>query len=232
MDRLNPSDMDISQLQGGMGPANATGKNDNAELGKDEFLKLLVAQLQNQDPINPQDGAEFAAQLAQFNSVEQLINVNDGLEYLSDQQQSMSEGVTNTLAATLAGREVKAHTDKITINEEVSDVPIHFKLNKVMDGGELVIRNEGGDVVRNVDLGVFQAGDHEFTWDGLDNRGENVEPGTYSIEIQPDGDQDVTPITYLHGEAESVRYTGSGVQLMVNGISIPLADVEEIGKQS
>ncbi len=226
--------MDVSNLQGGEAAnlSGLAGDTGNTDLGQDEFLKLLVAQLQNQDPVNPQDGAEFAAQLAQFNSVEQLINVNDGLENLSDQQSSMSEGVTNTLAATLAGKEVTAHANELTIDEDVSEVPIQYKLDQAMDGGELVISNEDGDVVRSMDLGSVQAGDHEITWDGLDNQANHVEPGTYSVEIQPEGDQDVTPITLLKGEAESVRYTGSGVELMVNGISIPLADVEEIGKES
>lgn len=226
--------MDISQMQGGEAPnlSGIAGNTGNADLGKDEFLKLLVAQLQNQDPVNPQDGAEFAAQLAQFNSVEQLINVNDGLENLSEQQSSMSEGVTNTLAATLAGREVTAHANEFTIDEDVSEVPIHYKLDQAMDGGDMIIKNDDGDVVRTMDLGMVTAGDHKITWDGLDNQGNHVEPGTYSVEIQPDGDQDVTPITLMKGEAESVRYTGSGVELMVNGIAIPLADVEEIGKES
>jgi flagellar basal-body rod modification protein FlgD len=77
-----------------------------AAMGKDDFLKMLIAQLKNQDPTNPQQGAEFAAQLAQFSSVEQLTNVNTALK--SQNQNSLN--LMNAQAINLIGKEITAQT--------------------------------------------------------------------------------------------------------------------------
>ena len=75
------------------------------DLGKDEFFKLLIAQLKNQDPLNPQDGSAFAAQLAQFSSLEQLTNINTALAA----QNANYASLLNAQAVNLIGKEVSAH---------------------------------------------------------------------------------------------------------------------------
>ena len=75
-----------------------------SSLGKDEFFKMLIAQLKNQDPLNPQDGAEFSAQLAQFSSLEQLTNLNKTLEA----QGASYNALMNLQSVSLVGKEVEA----------------------------------------------------------------------------------------------------------------------------
>lgn len=75
-----------------------------SSLGKDEFFKMLIAQLKNQDPLNPQDGAEFSAQLAQFSSLEQLTNLNKTLEA----QGASYSALMNLQSVSMVGKEVEA----------------------------------------------------------------------------------------------------------------------------
>ena len=85
-------------------------------LGKDDFLKLLVKQLQNQDPMNPLDSSQFATQLAQFSSVEQLANINTNLEASISTNQLMAQSIGNSLASSMIGRDVKASGNTLQWN--------------------------------------------------------------------------------------------------------------------
>lgn len=85
------------------------------ELDKEAFLKILIAQLRNQDPLNPMDGDEFVAQMAQFSSLEQLANLNESIKELKEQQQGMT-------AVNLLNREVTVKVDGETLRGEVTGV--------------------------------------------------------------------------------------------------------------
>ena len=86
-------------------PTYATASS--STLGKDDFLKLLVEQLKNQDPMNPLDGTEFASQLAQFSSVEQLSNMNSNLEASVSTNQLITQSIKNSLATTIISKKIK-----------------------------------------------------------------------------------------------------------------------------
>ena len=78
-----------------------------SELGKDDFLKLMIEQMKNQDPLSPMEGTEFTAQLAQFSSLEQLSNMSDSLEQSINANYQLTQAVNNTMTAALIGKEVK-----------------------------------------------------------------------------------------------------------------------------
>jgi flagellar basal-body rod modification protein FlgD len=110
----------------------ATSSSQSASaLGKDEFFKMLLAQLKNQDPLNPQDGAEFSAQLAQFSSLEQLTNLNSALEA----QGASYSSLMNLQSVSMIGKEVEANivdketSESVTITGTVSAV--QFKDNSI-----------------------------------------------------------------------------------------------------
>lgn len=206
---------------------NAAGAN--GQLGKNEFLQLLVAQLQNQDPINPMDGTEFATQLAQFNSVEQLINMNTGIANLTQMQEIMSNGLNNSLASSLAGKSVKALGNQVSVGDEGKN-DLSFKLNQLASDVEFIVRDSNGTVVHTDNLQNLGEGEHEWTWNGKTDDGRKVPEGIYSVEIKArNGDQNVGALTFIEGEVEKVRFTGEGVKLLVNGVLVSLGDVEEIG---
>lgn len=217
--------MDITGIS-----ASATGKPEtpdktNDQLGKDEFLKLLITQLQNQDPMNPLEGTEFATQLAQFNSVEQLLNLNEQVASLSEAQMMMSSGLNNSLAANLTGKNVKVVSDFI----EPESGGMHFRLQDSASSVELNILDANGTLIRSDTLGSLGKGDHHWIWDGKSGDGKSVPEGSYIVKLSAkNGDSEVAGLTFTEGEVEKVRFTGQGVKVMVNGQLLPLGDVEEI----
>jgi flagellar basal-body rod modification protein FlgD len=208
----------------------ATSQPGKSDLGKQDFLKLLTTQLRNQDPTNPMKSAEFASQLAQFNSVEQLINVNSGLKQLQAQQQSMSNGLINTMASSLTGKQVKVQTNQLALTDG-EPVDLHFTLGGNATSGEIVIRDASGSVVRTENLDNLGKGEQSWTWDGKTDGGTNAPEGEYTVEIKAkDGDAKVKATPYLMGEVSKIRFTQEGVKLIVNGMSVSMGDVEEIGE--
>lgn len=205
---------------------NTAGKS---EMGQQQFLQLLVAQMRNQDPINPVDGADFASQLAQFNSVEQLIDVNSGLKTLQSSQDIMSASLTNSMAATLTGKQVRALSNEVILDAEAGS-DINFKLRSAAEDVEIVIRDSSGTEVRREALNSLPSGDSSWTWDGKNNSGERLGEGNYQVEVvAKNGDEQVNSLLFIEGVAEKVRFSGEGVFLSVNGIEIPIGDVEEVG---
>jgi len=222
--------MDISNINSLTSMANneRTSGNKN-NLGQQEFLQLLVAQMRNQDPINPLDGAEFASQLAQFNSVEQLINVNSGLSRLQSSQELMSSSLTNSMAASLTGKSVKALSNEIHLpSGGTSD--INFKLNNSASEVEIIIRSENGSEIRRETLQGLASGDNSWQWDGRNDSGDRMADGNYTVEVKASNDGSrVDSLVYVEGTVDKVRYTGNGVFLSLNNIQVPIGDVEEVG---
>lgn len=112
--------MNLSPIQAGQSPTapqtnNAAATNlPSREMDKEAFLRLLVTQLSNQDPLNPTEGAEFAAQLAQFTSVEQLTNINSALESQAEASEWLAQGMQSGVAADLIGRHITASDPQVT----------------------------------------------------------------------------------------------------------------------
>lgn len=223
--------MDINQINNQTTSAfNQGNKAERKEMGQQQFLQLLVAQMRHQDPINPLDGAEFAAQLAQFNSVEQLINLNQGINALYHSQELMSMGLTNSLAASLTGKHVKAVSDAVMLSPaETAD--IHYKLNQTAARVEIIITNESGSEVRREVLHNVPGDTRSWTWDGLNNDGQRMPDGQYKVRIEAkdESDASIGALTFVEGIVSRVRYSAEGVKLTINGVQVPIGDVEEVG---
>jgi len=129
--------MDISGLGSYYGQTSTTSGTEASELGKDAFMKLLVSQLQNQDPTNPQSNEDFIAQLAQFSSLEQMQNLNDSILSLALLQQSNALMAQLTDSSTLIGQTVN-YIDPTTGEESTGSVDSV----KIQDG--LAVLNIGG----------------------------------------------------------------------------------------
>jgi flagellar basal-body rod modification protein FlgD len=221
--------MDVGGINSLTGFANAQGGSKKNELGQQEFLQLLVAQMRNQDPINPMDGAEFASQLAQFNSVEQLINVNGGLSDLKSSQQLMSASMTNSMAASLTGKHVKALSNEIHLASGES-ANVQYKLNSSATDVEFIIRNESGSEVRRETVQGIASGDNTWVWDGKNASGDRMADGNYTVEVRATSDgTPIDSLVYTEGTVDKVRYSGNGVFLSLNNVQVAIGDVEEVG---
>ncbi len=150
-------------------------KND---LDKNDFLKLFVSQLRHQDPLNPQDGAQMASQLAQFNSLEHMMNINDSLKRMEKSQQN-NQAVHNL---NYIGKEVLINGG--TARLEKGKAPeLSFDVTQSTGTLNMVVKNEKGVVVSEKSLGSFLSGTHKVQWDGKNQKDEMQSDGVYSISI-------------------------------------------------
>lgn len=198
-------------------------------MGKDEFLRLLVSQLSNQDPLNPMDGQQFAAQLAQFTSVEQLMNISDTLAGNGEMNGLLAQSINSGVAAGLIGKTVQASGDQISLTGD-EPAGLGFRLDKAADSTKLTIRSEAGTVVREIDLNGRTSGDHQYEWDGLGNDGERLPNGSYTFEITATdaaGD-DVQVQTFFKGKVDRITFGQDGIMLWIGKARVPMADVESV----
>jgi flagellar basal-body rod modification protein FlgD len=200
-------------------------------LGKDDFLRLLITQLRYQDPLNPMEGTEFAAQLAQFSSVEQLANINSNLQASLDGSYLMTQAISNSLATTMIGKEVKAGTDRVTFDGK-SDVSLGYTLSGPAASVSIKIYDESGTLVRTIAAGGGGSGDHSVEWDGANDAGAALPTGTYRFEVaatNPKGAA-VPATPYVTGAITGVRFRADGTYFVVNGQEVPLAEIVEISR--
>ena len=204
-------------------------------LGKDDFLHLLVTQLQNQDPLNPTDHTEFTAQLAQFSSLEQLNNVNDNLEELQNFQASAN----NSQAVSLLGKEITTNGNFLQL---VEGEPIGCDFSLARDAAEVVVSiyDSTGKFVKEFTVKNLPAGRQTLDWDGTGKDGHPVKAGNYSFEIQAAdaNDQNVKVTTFFTGTIDKVTFENntpfliSGDQKFALGEVIQVADQDHLVKGS
>ena len=154
-----------------------TSSAKTSAMGQDQFLTLLVAQLQNQDPLNPADATEFTSQLAQYSQLEQLFNHNDSMEQLATAQNN-SERLS---ALTLIGQDVVVENSEFTLGKE--SVEIGYKIDGTVTDVDLLIKNSDGKTVATLAASDLSEGNHFLTWDGKSSSGAALDPGAYSIQI-------------------------------------------------
>ncbi len=204
----------------------AAGNND---LGKEAFLRLLVTQLSNQDPMNPMKGQEFAAQLAQFSSVEQLTNINKTLENQQQASGLLSQSVNSGVAADLLGKQVEAEGNQIAWDGE-GEAPMRFNLDAPAENATLTIRDAAGNAVATKTLSDLDAGAQEAGWDGTNDAGSRLAPGAYSFDVEATdaAGNPVAAQTRLSGRVDRVTFGADGVMLWVNGTKLPMGAVESV----
>jgi flagellar basal-body rod modification protein FlgD len=210
----------ISQLPGTGTQVDAKTK----ELGRDDFLTMFLAQLKNQDPLNPMEGQEFSAQLAQFSSLEQLFNVNETLQSMKTSQDDSSR----LQALDFIGKEVVAKGDTLSL-EKGETVSGQFELGETAEC-TVFIMDEEGIPVRSIPLGLLGAGSHAFQWDGHDGAGNILPAGPYPFQVvartQDGGTAQVT--SSISGTVTGVNLEGSGVLLYVGTVPVSMAEVMDI----
>lgn len=198
----------------------------DATVGKEEFLKLFTTQLRFQDPLNPLKSTEFTTQLAQFSSLEQLINMNDSLESILTYQNSLN----NALATGLIGREVS--TDGNTV-ELISGEPvtINYELPSAVETLTLNIYDSTGNMVKTVSLGPSDAGKKSFLWDGTDGNGNALSAGTFTVEFEAtDKDGNPVPVTTeTYSRVTGISFENGITYLVLeNGQRVSLGEIKEI----
>ena len=190
---------------------------------KDEFLKLFMAQLEHQDPLNPQDGASMVAQLAQFSSVEQATQTNQHLADLTAAQNSASSASMSSLV----GRTCNAGAADFQLDHAGAVPPLQVTSTSPMNGASVVVTDDSGKEIRRLPIptGLSSA---QLAWDGNTAAGAPAPSGRYHITIDP-GTTQGTINSQWHGRVDAVELSGGVTQLRMGGVLLAPAAIQTIG---
>lgn len=214
----------ISEVTGSTNSGQLSAITGSSTLGKEDFLTLLVAQLQNQDPLNPSDPTEFTAQLAQYSSLEQLMSVNSNIENLASASQSQQQ----LSALGLIGREVVVEQNEFQLGD--SAVTLGYQLDAQADRVELHVQDSRGNSLAVLKPEDLSAGSHFVTWDGTSQNGLPIPPGDYTLSVLAlDGNEDgVSNQPLIKGQVTGVDLDGAQSTLVTNCGSYALSNVKSI----
>lgn len=172
----------LSALNPGASAQAAAGKagKDSARELSDSFLTLLVAQMKNQDPLNPTDNAQITSQLAQINTVGGIKDLNDTLSRITGQINTTQR----LQASTLIGKQVLVPGNQIKVGADGTATVFGVDLAQAAAKMTLTITDNAGNVVHRSDYQGQGAGVHSFNWDGLNAGGVPVGAGRYRLSVE------------------------------------------------
>jgi flagellar basal-body rod modification protein FlgD len=188
----------------------------------DNFLKLLMTQLKNQDPTSPLDTNQFTTQLVQFSSVEQQINANANLTKLIE----LTQGEQVLQASALVGKHVAISADHIPLQGGTGEVDFNAATARPV---AITITNDAGARVRDAVISA-NAGDNRWAWDGRNNAGNQMPDGSYRIAVigaNPDGTVAAQPFT-VQGVATGMSRQGNNVSLRLGSQTADFSAVQQV----
>lgn len=193
---------------------------------KNQFLELMIAQLENQNPLDPKDGTEFLSQLAQFSTVDGIERLNANMSGMTDSFRS-----SQALQATaLVGREVSVPGNRgLLVDGEAMKGTIELPGSR--SEVQLDVYSMTGELIRTVPMGTHPSGDLPFSWDGLDSGGIRVPAGEYMVVATAQGGEAEERLeTKMRANVDSVTLDSvGGVTLNLRGMgNVPLSDIKEI----
>lgn len=218
--------MDISSISGVsmVEDPDPYAKSGSQEVDRDAFIKMFLAQMKHQDPLNPMDGSEFAAQLAQFSSLEQLYNVNSTLDGLKTLQETGSR--FETLA--LIGREIAAEGSGISL-EQGRAAQGGFELPSSAECS-VTVTDSSGLPVCEIHLGYLEAGSQNFEWDGKSGSGATMPDGAYNFKVSAVTryGEKVEAVPHIVGRVDRVSLEDGNSTLYVGQVSVKMASVVDV----
>ena len=192
-----------------------------------DFLQLLTTQLQDQDPTQPMDNSQMAAELAQFATLSTDQDIDTNVQALNSNVTSGMQTSQVLSASNLVGKQVLVPSSTL----DYSGSTVNGGVNVTTAGDVTVtIKDSSGDTVNTIDLGTQSAGLAQFSWNGTDSNGNAVANGTYSISAN-NGGNSTALTTYASGSVTGVGYggTSTGTYLQVAGVGgVPLSQVAQI----
>jgi flagellar basal-body rod modification protein FlgD len=200
----------------------SSSKSKSDIMGKEDFLSLLVAQLQNQDPLNPENPTEFTAQLAQFSSLEQLFNLNESMENI------VTSNANADRFATLQtiGKNVVYQDSKFEFEGE-GEMELGYQLDGNASEVQITIKKDG-TTVAVLDGSEMTKGNHFLTWDGMTESGDPAESGSYTfaISVKASEGESVAASPLIKSEVTGVDLTGEyGGKLLTKAGEVSFASV-------
>lgn len=213
----DPNWVDPAKLRKGAG---------NPDLDKDAFFKLMLAQIKAQDPTNPMQSHEMASQLAQFTSLEQLYNINSGIEGLKKGQEPQA----NYQVLNFLGKSVSADSSRVIREKGDKTHELRFKMQSDAPEAKITIFDSSGKEIRNYKISNVKSGDNRITWNGLGDDGQPARAGEYQFKVQGKNSngKTFTAQTTVSGKITGVNFTNQGPVLMVGNQTLRLSDVTKL----
>jgi len=202
--------------------SSGTAEESSRVLGKEDFLRLLTTQLRYQDPLSPLSNEAFIAQTAQFSSLEQLQNVNKALERLAAQVNSNG----SASAAQLLGRQITLNGSPLTL-EQTGPVMLGYSLPASAASVSIQVRDETGVLVRTLTPGQQGGGLHQISFDGLDDTGRRLPPGSYSYQVlaMDSAGRTIPGAVTGGGQVTGISVEDGQLLLMLGDQRVPLSSV-------
>jgi flagellar basal-body rod modification protein FlgD len=197
------------------------------EMGKDQFMKLLIAQMQNQDPTNPMDGSQMASQLAQFSSLEQLQNINTTLGTQSTSSGALLGAMQASSAIGIIGHSVVAAGNGVQIGGANGSSSVAVDVAANTKSATLHILDASGKEVGKRDLGALGAGKQTVD---IGSAADGLPAGayTYSVDGADATGNPVAVQTYMTGKIDGISTGTNGIMLTSGLLTIPYVNVTQV----
>ena len=220
---------DVLTNEFGLRRFESTNSN-RSELGQEDFLQLIVAQVQNQDPFEPTDNGAFISDLASFSSLDSINNLSSSFETFANNFNNSQ--VFN--AASLIGQSVVVESNQF-IHSEGEPTEAFIDAGGQIGIATVQISNASGEVVRSIDVPLSNPNLNSFNFDGLDASGNPVPEGNYFLNASlPLEDSELALVTQVNSRIQSVNLASGNsgsIQLgLATGESILLDDVTQISQ--
>lgn len=227
--------VDTSALNA-LGGASSLGMgqgSNSAESLSEDFMTMMITQLQNQDPLKPMENQDMVSQLAQINTLSGIQDLNKTLQNIGDQ---VNQGRAME-AANMIGQGVLVPGDQIRVGRDeagnVNATPFGVELDAPADNLTVTLTDQAGQVVRRYDVGAVDAGVSSFQWDGATDQGNIAQDGAYNVSIEATQGEEAQPATVLnYAEVNAVTPANDqgGVRLDLGAVQgqARLDDVKQI----
>ncbi len=191
-------------------------------MDKDDFLTLLITQLQNQDPLDPMDGTEFMTQMAQLTEVEQAYNTNTNLQNIM----SALDNSSSLSAASLVGKNVSAAGSQVALNAGEGAI-LSYSVPSSAEQVTVTIMDANGAAVRTLTAGQSAPGTSSVNWDGRDAQGNQLASGIYNVSVSGvnSAGNTVACQPLVTGRVEGISYEGTSVTMTVGGVTVPFNNI-------
>ena len=198
-----------------------TEKAPKNTLTQEDFLKLFTTQLKFQNPLEPLDNFQMATQMAQFNTVDALMKMNETMTQVAANQNSMN----HLQAAGLIGKKVETQGNRLSLRQGT----VSEGMYQLSRPGKVMIQvfNGQGSLVRQIDAGVKDATRQKIGWDGKNQAGATLPDGFYTFRIlAADSQGQAVPATlYQTGKVDGISLENGSILLQVNGGQVSFSDI-------
>lgn len=218
-----------SSLRNAAVKTQGTDNNNDKELGKQDFLNLMMTQMANQDPMDPMDSEKMMTQMAALGTVEQLQNVNKQLDTMVSGQHD----IARASAFSYIDKDVEVGSNSLKLAGG-KPAPASYSLDGNAERVQIHILTPEGDPVRVIKKEGLNQGSHSFNWDGTDNEGDMLPQGEYKYKVfASTGDGEKIGVNqFKKGRVSSVNFESGRPTLVVNGEDIPLHQIKGVNTET